>query len=71
MSLRFTVFVCHLSVCFPCHPKALQKAIKPKTCLRQKPIGALNSARIGKGTKPKKFKKFSSKIGEVWKELKI
>jgi hypothetical protein len=40
-------------------------------CLRQKPIGALNSARIGEGAKQKKFKTFSSKIGEVWKELKI
>jgi hypothetical protein len=30
----------------------------------------LNSARIGEGAKPKKFKKISSKIVEVWKELK-
>jgi hypothetical protein len=40
-------------------------------CLRQKPIGALNSTRIGRVLGPKNFKKFSSKIGEVWKELKI
>jgi hypothetical protein len=40
-------------------------------CLRQKPIGALNSARTGGDVKPKIFFKFSSKIGEVWKELKI
>jgi hypothetical protein len=30
----------------------------------------LNSAKIGEGAKPKKFKKFYSKIVEVWKELK-
>jgi hypothetical protein len=30
----------------------------------------LNSPRIGKDAKPKKIKYFSSKIGEVWKELK-
>jgi hypothetical protein len=27
-------------------------------CLRQKPIGALNSARIGGDVKPKKFQNF-------------
>jgi hypothetical protein len=38
---------------------------------RQKTIGALNSAGIGEGAKQKKkIKNFSSKIGEVWKELK-
>jgi hypothetical protein len=41
-------------------------------CLRQKPIGASNSARIKEDVKPKKFERnFSSKIGEVWKKLKI
>jgi hypothetical protein len=29
--------------------------------LRQKPISVLNSARIGEGAKPKKFKKRSGK----------
>jgi hypothetical protein len=38
---------------------------------RQKPIGLLNSARIEKEAKPEKIQFFSSKIGEVWKELKI
>ena len=33
-------------------------------------IGALNSAMIGEGAKPKKLKNISSKIVEVWKELK-
>jgi hypothetical protein len=46
-------------------------AIHPKTRCRQKPIGALNSARIGERVKPKKIKNVSSKIGEVWKDLKI
>jgi hypothetical protein len=45
-------------------------AIHPKTRRRQKPIDAFNSARIGEGAKPKKFKDFSSKISEVWKKLK-
>jgi hypothetical protein len=36
----------------------------------QKLIDALNSGRIGGDAKPKNFKVFSSKIGEVWKELK-
>jgi hypothetical protein len=40
-------------------------------CLRQKLIAALNSARIGRDFKPKKIQIFSSKIGEVWKELEI
>jgi hypothetical protein len=31
----------------------------------------LNTARIGEDAKPKNFKKFSSKIGEVLKELKM
>jgi hypothetical protein len=30
----------------------------------------LNLARIGEGAKPKKLKNISSKIVEVWKELK-
>jgi hypothetical protein len=30
-------------------------------CLRQKPIGALNSARIGGNVKPKQFQNFSIK----------
>jgi hypothetical protein len=34
-------------------------------------MGALNSERIGENTNPKKFKNFFSKIGEVWKELKM
>jgi hypothetical protein len=46
-------------------------AIYPKTHHRQKPIGALNSARIGEELSQKNFKNFSKKIGEVWKELKI
>jgi hypothetical protein len=33
-------------------------------------IGALNSAMIGEGAKPKKFQKNFSKIVEVSKELK-
>jgi hypothetical protein len=33
-------------------------AIHPEICRRQKLIGALNSARIGKEAKPKKFQKF-------------
>jgi hypothetical protein len=37
---------------------------------RQKPIGALNSARIGEDAKPKIFQHFFKKIGEFWKELK-
>jgi hypothetical protein len=45
--------------------------IHPKTRRRQKPIGALNSARIREGANPKNFKNISSKIGEIWKELKI
>jgi hypothetical protein len=40
-------------------------------CLTQKPIGALNLARIRGDVKQKNFYNFSSKIGEVWKELKI
>jgi hypothetical protein len=40
---------CLSSVCFICYPEALQTAIHPKTRQRQKPIGALNSARIGEG----------------------
>jgi hypothetical protein len=31
----------------------------------------MNSARMGKELSQKKFKNLSSKIGEVWKELKI
>jgi hypothetical protein len=65
-----SVVVCRLSVCFPCHPKDLQMAIHPKTCRRQKLIGALNSARIREELSQTNFKSFSSKIGEVWKELK-
>jgi hypothetical protein len=34
-------------------------------CLRQKPIDGSNSARIGGDVKPKNFKKFSLRIGEV------
>jgi hypothetical protein len=49
---------------FLCHSKT-------KTRRRQKPIGALNSARIGEEVKLKNFKNFFSTIGEVWKELKI
>jgi hypothetical protein len=40
-------------------------------CLRQKPIGELNSARIRGDVKPKISKNCSLKIGDVWKELKI
>jgi hypothetical protein len=40
-------------------------------CLSQKQIGSLNLAGIEGDVKPKIFLKFSSKIGEVWKELKI
>ena len=53
-----------LSVCLYLHNLSLGGR-------RQKPIGALNSAGIGEGAKPKKFKILSSKIGEVWKELKM
>jgi hypothetical protein len=38
--------------------------------IRQNPIGALNSARIGEGAKSKQLKNISSKIVEVWIELK-
>jgi hypothetical protein len=71
---RLSSVVCRLSssVCFPCHPKALQMAIHPKTRRKQKPIGALNSARIGEGAKPKKIENiFTKKIDIVWKELEI
>jgi hypothetical protein len=33
-------------------------AIHSKTCRRQKPIGALNSTRIGERAKPKRIQKF-------------
>jgi hypothetical protein len=61
--LRLTEFICLRrlsslsSECFIYHSKALQMAIHPKTHRKQKPIGALNSARIGERAKPTKISK--------------
>jgi hypothetical protein len=52
LKLRLTEFICRLaSEFFPCHSKA-------KTRRRPKPIGALNSARIGEGAKQKTIQNF-------------
>jgi hypothetical protein len=51
--LSSVVNICHqrlASEFFPCHSKAKMRR-------RQKPIGALNSARIGEEAKPKKNQK--------------